>query len=296
MVFAFMMKKRNSLIVFCSIIIVLVGVASILGIISGSKTDYDIVTSVRGEEYNMITQGLYKYNSQRMVAEGVGWDYFTLIVAIPLMLLLLPRIYRYSLRAKLFAIGLLLYFFYQYFMYALGWAFGPLFLLFIFIFGLSLIGVVWIISLIDVSELTNDITDSFPRKSIAFLCYFIAVLLIFMWLKRIVAGLQGDLEEGMLLGQTTMVIQALDLGLIVPLAIFTGMLVIKRKPLGYLLSPIVLVKAMAMAGAILAMLISAWITEGGLDTAPFVLFLIIFIISVILTIQTFQSVHEKNEK
>jgi len=296
MVFAFMMKKRNSLIVFCLIIIVLVGVASILGIISGSKTDYDIVTSVRGEEYKMITQGLYKYNSQRMVAEGVGWDYFTLIVAIPLMLLLLPRIYRYSLRAKLFAIGLLLYFFYQYFMYALGWAFGPLFLLFIFIFGLSLIGVVWIISLIDVSELTNDITDSFPRKSIAFLCYFIGVLLIFMWLKRIVAGLQGDLEEGMLLGQTTMVIQALDLGLIVPLAIFTGILVIKRKPLGYLLSPIVLVKAMAMAGAILAMLISAWINEGGLDTAPFVLFLIIFVISVIITIQTFQSIHEKNEK
>ena len=291
-----MMKKRNSLIVFCLIIIVLVGVASILGIISGSKTDYDIVTSVRGEEYKMITQGLYKYNSQRMVAEGVGWDYFTLIVAIPLMLLLLPRIYRYSLRAKLFAIGLLLYFFYQYFMYALGWAFGPLFLLFIFIFGLSLIGVVWIISLIDVSELTNDITDSFPRKSIAFLCYFIGVLLIFMWLKRIVAGLQGDLEEGMLLGQTTMVIQALDLGLIVPLAIFTGILVIKRKPLGYLLSPIVLVKAMAMAGAILAMLISAWINEGGLDTAPFVLFLIIFVISVILAIQTFQSIHEKNEK
>jgi len=291
-----MKKRRNSLIIFCLVIILLVGVASILGIISGSKTDYNIVTSVRGEEYNMITQGLYKYNSQRMVAEGVGWDYFTLIVAIPLMLLLLPRIYRYSLRAKLFAIGLLLYFFYQYFMYALGWAFGPLFLLFIFIFGLSLIGVVWIISLIDVSELTNDITDSFPRKSIAFLCYFIGVLLIFMWLKRIVAGLQGDLEEGMLLGQTTMVIQALDLGLIVPLAIFTGILVIKRKPLGYLLSPIVLVKAMAMAGAILAMLISAWINEGGLDTAPFVLFLIIFVISVILAIQTFQSIHEKNEK
>lgn len=262
----------------------------------GSKTDYRIVTSVRGEKYKMIASGLYKYNSQRMVAEGIGWDYFTLIFALPMLLLLLPRIYKNSLRAKLFAVGLLAYVFYQYFMYALGWAFGPLFPLFILIYSFSLICVIWIISTIDITELSQKINDSFPRKSIAFLCFFVAVLIFFMWLKRIAVGLQGDLQEGMLLGQTTMVIQALDLGLIVPFAVFTGIFIIRRKEIGYLLSPVLLVKAIAMSGAIMAMLISAWIAEGGLDITPFVLFLIIFIISIILGVKTFQSIKEKDEK
>ncbi|HEX37376.1 MAG TPA: hypothetical protein ENG70_00715 [Candidatus Cloacimonetes bacterium] len=270
--------------------------ASVLGIISGSKTDYRIVTSVRGEKYKMIASGLYKYNSQRMVAEGIGWDYFTLIFALPMLLLLLPRIYKNSLRAKLFAVGLLAYVFYQYFMYALGWAFGPLFPLFILIYSFSLICVIWIISTIDITELSQKINDSFPRKSIAFLCFFVAVLIFFMWLKRIAVGLQGDLQEGILLGQTTMVIQALDLGLIVPFAVFTGIFIIRRKEIGYLLSPVLLVKAIAMSGAIMAMLISAWIAEGGLDITPFVLFLIIFIISIILGVKTFQSIKEKDEK
>lgn len=280
----------------CLIIILLAGVASVLGIISGSKTDYRIVTSVRGEKYKMIASGLYKYNSQRMVAEGIGWDYFTLIFALPMLLLLLPRIYKNSLRAKLFAVGLLAYVFYQYFMYALGWAFGPLFPLFILIYSFSLICVIWIISTIDITELSQKINDSFPRKSIAFLCFFVAVLIFFMWLKRIAVGLQGDLQEGMLLGQITMVIQALDLGLIVPFAVFTGIFIIRRKEIGYLLSPVLLVKAIAMSGAIMAMLISAWIAEGGLDITPFVLFLIIFIISIILGVKTFQSIKEKDEK
>jgi len=291
-----MYKKNNKFIMLCLIIILLAGVASVLGIISGSKTDYRIVTSVRGEKYKMIASGLYKYNSQRMVAEGIGWDYFTLIFALPMLLLLLPRIYKNSLRAKLFAVGLLAYVFYQYFMYALGWAFGPLFPLFILIYSFSLICVIWIISTIDITELSQKINDSFPRKSIAFLCFFVAVLIFFMWLKRIAVGLQGDLQEGMLLGQTTMVIQALDLGLIVPFAVFTGIFIIRRKEIGYLLSPVLLVKAIAMSGAIMAMLISAWIAEGGLDITPFVLFLIIFIISIILGVKTFQSIKEKDEK
>lgn len=291
-----MYKKNNKFIMLCLIIILLAGVASVLGIISGSKTDYRIVTSVRGEKYKMIASGLYKYNSQRMVAEGIGWDYFTLIFALPMLLLLLPRIYKNSLRAKLFAVGLLAYVFYQYFMYALGWAFGPLFPLFILIYSFSLICVIWIISTIDITELSQKINDSFPRKSIAFLCFFVAVLIFFMWLKRIAVGLQGDLQEGMLLGQITMVIQALDLGLIVPFAVFTGIFIIRRKEIGYLLSPVLLVKAIAMSGAIMAMLISAWIAEGGLDITPFVLFLIIFIISIILGVKTFQSIKEKDEK
>ena len=76
----------------------------------------------------------------------------------------------------------------------------------------------------------------------------------------------------MLLGQTTMVVQALDLGLVVPLAVFTGILCWRRNAVGWVLGSVLAVKAVAMAPAICAMLISAWKVEGKLAVAPLAFF------------------------
>jgi hypothetical protein len=100
----------------------------------------------------------------------------------------------------------------------------------------------------------------------------LALVLVVMWVGRIASGLRGDLGKAMLLGQTTLVVQAIDLGLVVPLAVLTGVMTWKRRPVGYLLSPVLVVKAVAMAAAICAMLLSAWVTEGKLDVGPLVLF------------------------
>ena len=143
-----------------------------------------------------------------------------------------------SLRARLFALGLLVYFFYQYLCYALGWAFGPLFPLFIVIFAASLAGALWIASTIDVAGLPAQLSKHFPRRGMAILCAFMAVVLLAMWGQRIAAGLRGDLETAMLLGQTTMVVQVLDLGLLVPLSLFTALAAWRGWPVGYLLSSV----------------------------------------------------------
>lgn len=87
----------------------------------------------------------------------------------------------------------------------------------------------------------------FPKKSIIILCVSVALLLLFMWIIIIIAGLSGDLEKAMLLGQTTMVVQPLDLELLIPLAIITAWLVYKDAPAGFILSPILVIKAAAMA-------------------------------------------------
>ena len=36
--------------------------------------------TVRGGTYDVALNGVYANNAQRLVAEGVGWDVFTLIV------------------------------------------------------------------------------------------------------------------------------------------------------------------------------------------------------------------------
>ncbi len=108
------------------------------------------------------------------------------------------------------------------------------------------------------------------------------------WLERIRAALGGAVE--VLQGQTTLVVQALDLGLIVPLAVFTAVAAITRRPVGFLLCSTLVVKAFAMAAAICAMLIGAWAVEGRLEVAPFALFAAAAAASLVLGIRMYRSV------
>lgn len=242
------------------------------GIFGRGEGTFATVTSVRGETYEMATSGIYAFNSQRLVAEGVGWDIFTLLVAVPALLAALPALATGSFRGQLFVIGALAYFFYQYFMYALAWAFGPLFVLFIAIYAASLVGIVWIAADIGVAGIEQRFSHRFPRRAMAILSITMGVLLLLMWTQRIASGLAGDPSGGMLLGSTTMVVQALDLGLIVPLALFTGLMAWRGQAIGYLLSSIVVVQMVAMAAAISAMLLSASVATGVLEVVPLAIF------------------------
>ena len=264
-------KTQIGIVALCLVIALLAVGAAAAGLFLRGDGAFEPVTSVRGEQYKMATTGVYAYNAERVVAEGIGWDVFTLLFAIPALLAALPSLARGSLRGKLFALGILTYLFYQYLMYAVAWAFGPLFLLFVAIYALSLTAIVWIVSTLQLNRLAERFSASFPKRGMAILCFLMAAVLLFMWLARILSALSGQLE-GVLDGQTTLVVQALDLGLIVPLALFTGVAAWRGSAAGYLLSAIVAVKAFAMATAICAMLLSAWAYEGTLEVVPLAIF------------------------
>jgi len=273
----------------CGVIAVLVALTAAAGVFLRGSGAAAPAVSIRGEAYQYATDGVYRFNAQRVVAEGVGWDIFTLFVAVPALLLSLPRLARGSLKARLFAVGLLAYFFYQYLMYAVTWAFGPLFLPFVAVYALSLVAIAWIVSTVRIDTLAERASERFPRRGMAILCFVLALALTAMWLRRIAAGLAGDLSGAMLLGQTTMVVQALDLGLVVPLAVFTGVAAWRNRPIGFLLSSVVVVKAVAMASAICAMLLSAWAVEGRLDAGGFAFFASAALVSCWLGIRMYRS-------
>lgn len=251
--------------VLCAAIAVAVAVVAGIGVFGRGGDATASVVSVRGERYEMVTEGAYAYNAQRVVAEGVGWDIFTLFAAVPVLLITIPGLARGSLRARLVATGLLGYLFYQYLMYAMTWAFGPLFLPFVAVYAASLAGIGWIASTLRLEKLPSEFDERFPLRGMAWFSFIIAAALVVMWAGRIVPALRGDLATGMLLGQTTMVVQGLDLGLIVPLAVFTGVAAWRRRPIGYALSAVLAVKGMAMAAAITLMVVMAGIVEGSFE-------------------------------
>jgi len=274
----------------CLVIALAVGVVAAIGVFGrGDGTTAEGV-SIRGEEFEYVTTGVYAYNAERVVAEGVGWDVLTLLVAVPALLACVPFVARGSLRGRLVAAGILGYFVYQYLMYSVFWALGPLFGAFIVLYPLSAAGIVWIVSTLDVRALPQRFSGRFPRRGMAVFSGAMGLMLVAMWVPRIATGLSGDLVRAGLLGTPTLAVQALDLGIIVPLALATAVLVWRRRPAGYLLAAVFSVKGVTMSGAIVAMLVSAWVVEGRPEVPPLVLFSAVTLTAGMIAFGVFRSV------
>jgi hypothetical protein len=264
--------NHRAMAAFAVVVALLAAVTAGLGVFARGDGSYETVTSVRGVTYAMTTDGVYAYNAQRVVSEGVGWDIFTLFVAVPVMLAAAGIVAGGSFRGRLFALGLFGYFFYQYLEYAMTWAFGPLFPMFILIFGASFVGLVWLGASVAGDRIADGFGEDFPGRPFAVVSVLMAVLLVVMWTGRIAAGLAGDLETAGLHGETTLVVQALDLGAVVPTALLISALAWRRTAIGYVLASVYVVTSIAMSAAIVAMLLSAGIVEGSFELPPILIF------------------------
>jgi len=255
----------------CAAVGLMAGIAAAAGVFLRGSGAFETVTSPRGETYAMATDGVYAYNALRVVAEGVGWDAFTLVVIAPAMLVTALWVRRGSFRGRLVAAGLLGYIAYMYLEYSVTWAFGPLFPMFIAITAVSLFGLVWIGASLAGDDLAGAFDRTYPRRAWAILSLAMAALLTALWAERIIQGLSGDVS-GLLYGETTMTVQALDLGLVVPTAIVTAMLAMRRNAAGMAAAAAFAVTFVAMSAAIGSMLVSAWLATGVLELPPIVIF------------------------
>ncbi|MHB1341875.1 MAG: hypothetical protein ACYC77_03495 [Coriobacteriia bacterium] len=283
-------KSYTAIAALCLLIAIAVGITAGIGAFVRGDGSTDTAVSIRGEEFTYVTTGVYAYNPDRVVAEGVGWDYVTLFGAVPALLVALPFLAKGSLRARLFVVGILGYFVYQYLMYAIFWAFGPLFPVFIVLYPLCFVTIIWVLTTIDIGGLPARFTEKFPRKTMAVFSVFMGLQLIMMWSQRIATAFSGDFAGAGFYGMPTLAVQALDLGIIVPLAFATAVFGWMRKPWGYVLVPVFAVKGVTMSAAICAMLIGAWLLEGSLQVPEFAMFAGATVVAGTIAFLTFRSI------
>lgn len=249
----------------------LAGVASAAGIVFRGDLATSAVTTPRGDTFEMLTAGIYRFNSEAVAAEGIGWDAVTLLIVVPAVLLSLPALRRGSLQAALLTVGLLAYLVYQYFEYATFLAYGPLFVVYVAITALSVCAMGMVVHGLDLAALPQRFGGGFPRRGIVGFGIFMALLLAGMWLP-LVGRTYDAAAVTELSGATTLVVQAFDLGLLVPLGLLTAAAVYRRLPVGYLLASVVVVKGFAMATAIVAMMIVEAAVTGVLQLPPIAIF------------------------
>jgi hypothetical protein len=249
-----MMKENSALKWLVPLIFVLTLVAALAGIWPGEGQSYSI-TNFRGEEVTINAQGLYFWDTVSMAAQMQANDLVSLALGLPLLAVSFFFTLRGSLRGRLLLTGTLGFILYTYTTMSFGAAYNDLFLVYVAIFSLSLFAFILNMMSFDLETLSEHFSTNLPHKAIAGLLFFAAGFLSLAWLGRIAPTLLGD-QIPTLENTTTMFIQAMDLGLVVPLCVLAGILLLKRKPWGYLLASVGLLKFLTMGTAVSLMAVN----------------------------------------
>lgn len=202
----------------------------------------------------LLWKGFYSQETVSMGAQAMGQDLVTLLVAIPLLLLSVYLIRQKSLRGQMVWMGTIFYFLYTYASLSFLATYNQLFLVYVAIFSLSLYTFLYGIMSLDASTLKKSIKTGKTTTVAAVFTIAMAVILAIMWLAMIIGSLLSGSAPAILETYTTLVVQALDLGVLVPAAIITGYLLLKGRPWGYVLMSILIVKISLLGMAILSMI------------------------------------------
>ncbi len=235
---------------------VLASMATAAGIVTSNGARHRTFISLRGQAITLQGGGLYANDSVSGAAQAIGQDAITLLVAVPLLLAATYLAARGSLRGRLLQSGVLWYFGYTYLLMAFGATYNPLFLVYVALYSASICALFISALSIDVGWLRAQFSPRFARRTIAWSILGFGALLTLLWMGRIVPALLSGTSPAGLESYSTLFVQAGDLGIVVPLAVVTGVLLLLRNPIGYLLAGMLLIKGATLGLALLAMIVS----------------------------------------
>ena len=222
--------------------------AALAGVWPATGTPY-LLTNFRGEEVIINARGLYYWDTVSSAAQMQANDLVTLILGLPLLAISFWLTLRGSLRGRLLLAGTLGFILYTYITMSFGAQYNALFLVYVALFSLSLFAFVLVMMSFDIEELPAHFSENLPRGWIAGLLFFAAAFLSLAWLGRIAVTFAPDTLPA-LENTTSMFIQVMDLGIIVPVCVLSGILLLRRHPWGYLLASVGLTKFLTLGIAV----------------------------------------------
>jgi hypothetical protein len=270
-------------------IVILAFFAAAMGMFYQTPGEAYAYTNHRGENVTINGHGLYAYDTVSSAAQERGNDIVTLFVGLPLLVISAWMAFHGSLRGRLLLTGTFGFFLYTYLSMSMLTSFNALFLVYVAIFALSLYAFVLSMMAFDLSTLSQHFSDGLPRRWIAGLLFVIAAFLAMAWLGKIAQPLmQNQIAD--LQNTTTMVIQAMDLALVIPLAVISGILLLRRSAWGYLLASVFVMKAITLGLAVSAMTINMALAGVPESLGIMIPFLVITAINLVIAVLLLRNV------
>lgn len=191
--------------------------------------------AMTGSVVGLVAVGtIYGQETSTFSSAAAAQDLVNLVLVGPLMLFLAVRARRGSLAAWLCWLGCVAFTVYNYAIYAFSIHFGPLFLVWVMVLGLSLFALIGGLTALDPSALTARFTGV-PVRLAGWFLVVVAVLFALLWLSEIGPDLLAGRPStsAALWRVPTNPVHVLDLAFFLPAACLSGVLVLRRHWLGY---------------------------------------------------------------
>jgi hypothetical protein len=261
------MKNRKMIVFLVSVMILLSIISTLMGIITDDARGLKEMTSVNSQQVELHGRGLYHNMSWDVAVQGIAQDYVTLFIGIPLLILGLYMSRGNSLKWRLFLAGTVGYFLVTYLFYTVMGMYNELFLLYVALMGLSFFTLLTILFGMDLNTIQDHFNTKTPIKGAGIFLLLNTVMIGMMWLQVVLPPLlDGSLYPKELQHYTTLIVQGLDLGLLLPLCVVSAVLFIRKKPLGFMAAPVYLVFLSILMTALLAKIIGMSLI--GVDAGP----------------------------
>lgn len=287
------MKNNTIILRLAYLIIPLALIAAAAGVFwQGTGESYPFQT-LRGETVQIRGHGLYAFDTVNSSSQEIGQDVVTLILGIPLLIAGAVLTRKGSLRGRLLLTGALGYFLYTYGAMSFLTAFNQLYLVYVILFSLSLFGFILALSGLDPVLVAGQVSDRFPRRAIASYFIIVAAFLSLAWLGLVVPPMLAGQPPAGLESAITMVIQSLDLGVIVPTALITAILLLQKRPWGFALAAVVLLKILSMGTALIAMIINQAREGVAIDPVVSGVFVLISLAGMILAVAALRNIRDE---
>jgi len=202
----------------------------------------------------LFIEGLYRDPSS-LVAQAMGQDVVTLVVALPALVISAFLASRGSARGRLVWLGVLGYVVYTYLTYAFGIRFNSLFLVYVALLGCSLYALIGGLATTDFEALKVRFTQKTPVKAASVFLAVVAILFYFVWLSEAVpAVLLGEVPQSVVEdGTPTNVVHVVDMAWLLPGMLLTAVWLWRERAIGYALAGALLTLLALLVLAIVAM-------------------------------------------
>ena len=246
-------RNRRTLIVLIIGISALATAASVSGIFSDTGSGQYKYESIRGEVVTIYGVGIYRHMSAEVAIQGIAQDYVTLFIAVPLLMLSLYFSLKGSLGWRYILLGTLAYCFVTYLFYLVMAMYNSLFLVYAALMGTSFFAFSITAFSFELDELDLQFRPSTPTKFSGGFLIINSLCIGVLWLGVVVPPLlDGSIYPKAVEHYTTLIVQGIDLGLLLPLSFVSGYLLIRKRPLGFLVAPAYLVFLSLLMIALLA--------------------------------------------
>jgi hypothetical protein len=204
----------------------------------------------------ILIPSLYVRESANWAAQAVGQDWMDLALGAPWLVVTGTLALRGSQRGLLLLAGGLLYTIYTFVIYALGMHFNAMFLVYCAALGGSIFALSGVTMSLIAGESTKPVTSTISTRTAAYFLVTVGVLFGVAWLSEIVPAvfwntLPNSIAEA---GTPTNPVHVIDLSIILPLHVVAGIALLRGRPMGSLLAPVVLAFGVLMALSIAGMM------------------------------------------